>query len=156
APLPRRAAEGAAPADDRDPGRGLDAAEQQGEQGVAGLVDRDQLLLLVGHQAGAAGAGQDPRARLVDVLGGDPVAVAAGGEEAGLVDDVGQLGRVEPGRVTGDVGPVDPAGDGPAAGVEHEDLLPAVAVGPVDLDAAVEAAGTEEGGVDQLGPVGGA
>src|SRR4029450_10112982 len=55
---------------------------------------------------------------------------AAGRQEGGLVDHVGQVGAGEPGGPAGQDLEVDPGGEGLAAGVDLEDVQPALEVGP--------------------------
>ena len=86
---------------------------------------------------------------------GDQLLVAAGGEQRGLVEHVGQVGAGEAGRTAGDAQQVDVLGDRLAAGVDLEDLVAAVEVGGVDTDLAVEAARAQQRGVEHVGTVGG-
>ncbi len=62
---------------------------------------------------------------------------------------------VKPGRLRGQVVQVDDLGQRLAAGVDLQDLGAALAVGAVDHDLAVEAAGAQQRGVQDVGPVGG-
>ena len=80
--------------------------------------------------------------------------VAAGGEQRGLVEHVGQVGTGEAGRAAGDAQQVDVLRDRLAARVDLEDLVAAVEVGGVDLDLAVEAARAQQRGVEHVGTVG--
>ena len=72
-----------------------------------------------------------------------------------LVADVGQVGAGAA------VGPlryrckVHVLGQGPVPGVDLEDVEPRLLVGHPDLDHPIEPAGSEEGGIDDVGPVGG-
>jgi hypothetical protein len=61
----------------------------------------------------------------------------------------------EAGGLAGEGVDVDDLGERLAAGVDLEDLGTALAVGAVDGDLAVEAAGTQQRGVEDVGPVGG-
>ena len=62
---------------------------------------------------------------------------------------------VKPGRLAGERVEVDLLGERLAAGVDLEDPLAALAVGPVDHDLAVEAPGPQQRRVEDVGPVGG-
>ena len=81
--------------------------------------------------------------------------VVAGGEQRRLVEDVGEVGTGEAGGTPGDDREVDVGGDRLALGVDGEDALAALEVGTVDHDLAVEAAGTQQRRVEDVGPVGG-
>ena len=81
---------------------------------------------------------------------------AAGGEQRGLVGEVGEVGADHPGCGRGEGVEVDVVGERERPGVHIEDLAAARPVGWLDGDAAVEAAGAEQGGVEDLGPVSGA
>ncbi len=77
------------------------------------------------------------------------------GQQRGLVDGVGQVGAGKAGRRLGDLAQIDAVGQGFAAAVDFQDRLPAILVGRVDHHLAVEAAGPQEGLVQDLGTVGG-
>ena len=79
----------------------------------------------------------------------------AGGQQRRLVDQVGEVGAGEAGGLAGERVEVDLAGQRLAAGVDLEDVLAALAVGAVDDDLAVEAAGPQQRRVEDVGPVGG-
>src|SRR5207244_10623508 len=80
--------------------------------------------------------------------------VVASGGEGGLVDHVGEVGSGEAGGATSEDVEVDVFGHGDFAGVDLEDLFAATDVGTIDDDAAIEAAGAEEGGIEDVGAVG--
>ena len=88
-------------------------------------------------------------------LGVDELLVRARGEQRGLVEHVGQVGAGESRRTAGDGHQVDVLGHRLALGVHLEDLVPALQVRAVDRDLAVEAAGAQQRGVEDVGPVGG-
>ena len=87
--------------------------------------------------------------------GGDQPAVVAGGEQRGLVDDVGEVGAGEAGRAARDDAEVDVGGERLALGVHLEHGLAADDVRRADGDLAVEAAGTQQRRVEDVGTVGG-
>ena len=89
------------------------------------------------------------RARVVDQL-----AVAAGGEQGGLVEHVGQVGAGEAGGAAGDGQQVDPGRHRLALGVHLEDPVAADHVGRLDRDLAVEPAGAQQRRVEDVGAVG--
>ena len=75
------------------------------EEGVAGLVPGGGGLFLVVHgQAAALAAPADLVAGLFEFSSSvDGLEAAAGGEQGGFVDEVGQFGAGEAGRAAGDV-----------------------------------------------------
>ena len=125
-------------------------------QGVAHLVVGGDRALLVGEQAALLlGAGQDPHDALFELGHVDDLLAVAGGQQGGLVDQVGQVGAGKARGLGGQGVQVDVLGDRLAAGVDLEDGLAAGAVGAVDHDLAVEAARAQQGGVQDVGAVGG-
>jgi hypothetical protein len=78
----------------------------------------------------------------------DLLLAVAGGEQGGLVDEVGEVRAGEAGRLAGERVEVDVALQRLAARVDLEDLAPAAAVRAVDGDLAVEAAGAQQGGIE--------
>ena len=125
-----------------------------GHHGVAALVVGDQPpLLLVHDPALPLGAGHHPVDGFLDLLHRDGLLVAAGGEQRGLVDRVGEIGAGEPGRAAGEHLEVDGRVERLASGVHAQDGLAALQVGPVDHDLAVEPAGPQQRGVEDVGPV---
>ena len=76
-------------------------------------------------------------------------------EQRGLVDQVREVGAGEAGRLAGQRVDVDLLGQRLAARVDLEDLRAALAVGAVDDDLAVEAAGAQQRRVEDVGAVGG-
>jgi hypothetical protein len=85
--------------------------QRRRDQRVAALVVGGDLLLVLVHQARALLRTRDHAVdRLVDGLRGDQRLVAAGGEQRGLVEHVGQVGTGEARRTPGDVQQVDARG----------------------------------------------
>ena len=125
------------------------------DQGVAGLVDRGVPLLLVAddHRA-ALGAHVDLVLGHLEVDHRDRFLVLAGGEQRGLVDEVLEVRAGEAGGAAGDGLEVDVGGERDALDVHAQDPLASAHVGAVDRDAAVEAAGPEDGRVEDVGAVG--
>ena len=96
--------------------------------------------------------------RMISVLEvglGDEGAAAASGEQRRLVDDVGQVGAGESRRLTRERVKVDVAGKRLAAPVQLEDLPAPGAERCLDGDLAVEAARTQQRGIEDVGAVGG-
>ena len=100
-------------------------------------------------------AGDDPLQGLLELGHADDLLVAPRGEDGRLVDEVGQVGAGEAGRLAGDAFDVDALVERLALGVDLEDLGPALHVGPVEDDLAVEAARAQERRVEDVGAVGG-
>ena len=81
-----------------------------GHQGVAGLViGGDQFFLLGDDHAAPFRAHHHAVLGLLELGVADRFLVAAGGQQGGLVDQVGQVGAREAGRALGDAGQVDVA-----------------------------------------------
>ncbi len=78
-----------------------------------------------------------------------------GGEDCGLIDEVGEVCAAEARSLLGQDLHVHVLGHGFALRVNGKDFAPAVDIGQVQDDAPVEAAGAEEGGVQDVGAVGG-
>src|SRR4051794_9750604 len=151
-----RVAQRLAARDDRDLVDRIGVLEVVADQRVAHLVVRGDQALLLAHDPGLLlRAGDDAHDALFELDLADLALAVARRQQGGLVDQVGQVGAGEPGRLTGQVGDVDLLGQRLAARVDLEDLLAALAVGAIDGDLAVEATGTQQGGIEDVGPVGG-
>ena len=125
-------------------------------KGVAGFVAGGELLFFGVEYAGAAfAAPADFVAGFFEVFFLDGGGAAAGGEEGGFVHEVGEVGAGEAGGAAGDVAEFDGGVELDFAGVDFEDGFASVEGGEVHYDLAVEAAGAEEGGVEDVGAVGG-
>ena len=85
----------------------------------------------------------------------DLVLVVASGEQRGLVDHVLEIRPAEPRGPPGQDVQVHVVGEGQVPGVDPEDAHPTLDVGPRDHHLAVEATGTQEGRIEDVGPVGG-
>ena len=84
---------GAAAGQDRHLVDGLDVGHRPGRQGVAALVIGGDLLLVLADDPALAARTTDHAVdRLLERGAGDDGAVLPGGEQRGLVDDVGQVG----------------------------------------------------------------
>ena len=123
---------------------------------MAGLVVGGELLLRVGegHRL-AALAHQHPVPGVLEVLVADLLAALAHGVQGGLVDQVGQLGTAHAGGAPGDDVEVD-------LGARRLPLVwtprmarRSVVLGQGHDDLAVEAARAQQGGIEDVGPVGG-
>ena len=105
-----RDAQGAAARHDAHLAQRVGARGEVGDEGVTGLVVGDDLPLLGIHQTGAGRAKEDLVERLLEVGGSDLLAVAPGGGQRGLVDEISQIGAGEAGRAAGERAFVDVGG----------------------------------------------
>ena len=152
---PHGGAEGGSARDDGDFVERGGVLEEFEEQGVAGLVvGGDFFFFLADGHAAAFLAPADFVAGFLEFAGGDGFESFAGGEEGGLVDHVGQFGAGVAGGAAGDDGEVDAVGHFHFLDVDAEDFFAAAHIGEIDGDLAVEAARTEQGGVEDVGAVG--
>ncbi len=148
-------AESHAAGDDGDLVERVGVLAQGGDEGVTGLVVGGDALLFVREEHGLAlGTHHDLVLRYFEVVHVDRFAVVAGGGEGGLVDHVGEVGAGEARCATSEDVEVDVFGHGDLAGVNLEDFFAATDVGTIDDDAAIEAAGAKEGGIENVGAVG--
>ena len=151
-----RVAERLAAADDRDLVDRVGVLEVVADDRVAHLVVGGDQALLLAHDPGLLlRAGDHAHDPLFELDLGDLALAGARGEQRGLVDEVGEVGAGEAGRLAGERVDVDLLGQRLAARVDLEDLRAALAVGAVDDDLAVEAARAQQGGIEDVGPVGG-
>lgn len=112
-------------------------------------------LLLLAHQARAAlRTGDDAVDGLVERGLVIELLVRAGREQRGLVEHVGEVGAGEARRASRHREQVGVGRERLAAGVDLQDLVTPGEVGGVDLDLTVEAARTQQRGVEHVGTVG--
>ena len=133
---------------------GVRVLEVVADERVPHLVVGGDLALLLGEEAGLllrpGDHAHDPFLELVLL---DHLLAVAGGEESRLVDQVREVGAREAGGAGGERVEVDLARERLAARVHLEDLAAAEAIRAVDHDLAVEAAGTEQRGIEDVGAV---
>ncbi len=124
--------------------------------GVADLVVRDDLLLVVGQTGGLALlAGDDPLDALLEVLLARTLATEADGAKGALVNDICQIGTGGTGCGAGDRCQVDAGFGLHILGMKLEDGLTTGQVRQLDGHAAVAATRTQQCGVERVGTVGG-
>ena len=147
---------GGAPRDDGDLGDRVVLGHQGSDDGVSGLVVGHEPLLGLGHHGSLLlRSSDDTLEGISDLVVADLGHVAAGGQDGGLVHEVGEVGTGESRRPTGDLLEVDILSEGLARGVDLEDGDTSLDVRPVDSDLAIETSRAEEGRVEHVGPVGG-
>ena len=98
---------------------------------------------------------EHPVAGRLEVRHGDVEAAPAHGVQGGLVDQVGQVGTAHARRAPGHHAEVDVGRHALALAVHLEDGQALLEVGQRHDDLAVEAARPQQGGVEDVGPVGG-
>jgi hypothetical protein len=118
------------------------------------VVGDDLLLLRIDDPVLLLQPADDPVHRLVEIDGRDLLAPLADGEQGRLVDGVGQIGAGKAGGLLGDHPDIDFVFELDLPDMDLQDLFAAVDVGPVDQYLAVEAAGSQQGRIEDLGPVG--
>ena len=134
---------------------GSDAGMMQRHQRVPALVIGGQRLLLLGHHHGAAlGAHHDLVLGVLELELGHQALGAARGEQRRLVDQIGEIGAGEAGRAAGDDAQIDVGRERHFPHMHLQDLLAADDVGPRHHHLAVEAAGTQQRGIEHVGTVG--
>ena len=142
--------------DDGDLADGVAGLQQGGHQGVAHLVVGDDALLDGGEDGVfLLGAGDDHLVAHQQVLLVHGHAALADGPEGGLVDEVRQVRANGTGGLLGDLVQVHILRQTDPAGMDLQSLQTALEVGAVHDDPAVEAAGAEQGLVQNFGAVGG-
>mmetsp|Transcript_2441 Transcript_2441/g.8243 ORF Transcript_2441/g.8243 Transcript_2441/m.8243 type:complete len:673 (+) Transcript_2441:1388-3406(+) len=147
---------GSSPWHDADLGDRVVLWHESANNGVAGLVVRNQLPLLVRHDGILLlRASDDPLQGVGDLLLGDLLQGPPGGHDGSLVHQVLQVSAREAWSPPGDLLQVNVLGQDLVPGVDLEDLDPALDVGPVHGDLPVEPSRPEQGRVKDVGPVGG-
>ena len=125
------------------------------DDGVARLVERGQALFFLAHRHRLAlGAHHHLVLGVFELGHGDDALVAPGGQQGRLVDEVGEIGAREAGRAAGDDLGIDIGCQRHLVHVDFEDLLAAQHVGVRHHDLAVEAARTQQRGIEHVRPVG--
>ena len=123
---------------------------------VARLVVGGQPPLVFRHHpALLLRPGDDLDHRLLEVRHGDELLVLPGGQKGPLVDQVLQVRAGEAAGPLGQDPQVHVLGERLVAHMDRQDLLPAPAVGTAHVDLPVEPSGTQQGGIQNVRPVGG-
>src|SRR6516164_3111753 len=146
--------EGPAARDDRDLVHGIGAGQEVGDQRVARLVIGDRPLLgVTDDHRPPLDPHQDLVLGVLEVRHLDELLVLSRGEEGGLVDEVREVGPRKAGSAPRQHLQLDVRRQRNPAGVDPEDLLPTLDVGPRHHDLAVEAAWPEQRRVQHVRPV---
>ena len=154
--LQRVAQGGAAAGNDADLVHRVGMFAVGGDQGMAHFViGHAAFAFLVQAAALALRAGHHLFDGLFQILLGNLPRPAPRGQQGGLVDGVGQVGSGKAGRPLGDLSQVDAIGQRFAVAMDFQDRLPPIHVRRVDHHLAVEAAGPQQGLIQDLGAVGG-
>ena len=129
--------------------------EFEGE-GMAGLVVGHDFPLLVADHEMPLRSHHHLLFRLFEILVRHGGVVVPRGDQGGFVHHVSQIRPDHSGHALGQHVELDRVveRDFAALHVDLKDLFPTYHVGPVDDDMAVEAAGTEQGGIEHVRPVG--
>ena len=121
---------------------------------VAGLVIGCELPGLVADLAALLlGAHLDLEDGLLDVLHRDEAVLAAHSQQGRLVHQVLQIRAGEAGRAAGDGVEVHVVSELLVAGMDSQNGLTALDIGQADIDLAVEAAGAQQGVIQDIGAV---
>jgi hypothetical protein len=118
-------------------------------------MNRDPPLLLDVQLRFARIAEHDLVECLREVRGRDALPPFARGRQRGLVDEVGEVGSREAGRVLGDPLEVHIERQRFPLRVHGEDRLAGGELGPIDENTAVEAAWAQQRGIEHVGTIGG-
>ena len=123
---------------------GIALGDRLHHQGVADLViGDDRLLFRRDHPATLFRPSHHAKAGLLQLESADRHFLVARRQDGGLVQEIGEVGARETGRLPRHDVEVDVLGERLVRGVEAQDGAPAVEVGRVDGDPPVEAAGAE-------------
>ncbi len=148
----------AARASARDDGDAVDRlvrGQRVHHDGVPRLVIGGQLPLVLGHDAAALfGAGEDLDLRLLEVRHGDELVAAARAQQRRLVGKIFEIRAGEARRALRDLGEVHVLGERLVGGVDLQNVLAPLDVGIADVDLAVEAAGAQQRGIENVRAVG--
>src|SRR5207249_3829063 len=150
----RRRAESPSPRHDRDAVNVGRTTHMCRRDRMSGLVHGYAASLLVVEEVtSAARAREHALDGLVQVLARYLRGPRANAQQCGLVDDVGEIGAREPRRLSGYRSKIGVARHRAPTRVELEDLGPSLGVGLLDQNVPVEAAGTQQCRIEDVGTV---
>ncbi len=134
----------------------VSARQGHGHDGVAQLVvSHDFLLGGIDQAILFFQTRHQTLDRLLDLGHADFGLVAPNGEQGRFVDEIGQVGTHHTGRHTGNLFRVDRPIRFHLVEIDLENVRPTDFIRPVDQDLAIETAGSQQGRIQDLGPVGG-
>ena len=140
--------------DDRNLVDGVGVLEQVPHERVPGLVVGDGAFLGVGHDAALSlRAGDNALHGLLHLVGRDRGLVAPRGQKRRLIEQIRQIGAGKAAGERCDAPKIHGLVHGLALGVHLENLLAPVQIGAVHNHLAVEAPGTQQGRVEDVGAV---
>ena len=119
------------------------------------VIGGEPACVLRHHPAALFRPGDYLQHGLVEVRHEDKPPVGPGSQQGRLVEEVFQVGSGEAGGGLGHVFQDHVLGQGLLPGMDLENLLPALDVGQAHVDLPVEPAGAQQGGVQNVLPVGG-
>ena len=132
----------------------VDILKISARNGVAGLVISGQALCLVAHLAAALFRSHlDLEDSLLAVLHGDEAVLAADSQQSRLVHEVFKIGAREAGSALCDAVEVDILGQHLASCMYLEYRLTTLDIGQAHIDLTVEAAGTKQRVIKDIGTV---
>ena len=125
------------------------------DDGMAGLMIGGHLLLIVGHDHGAAlRSHHDLVLGILELLHCNEALGAARGQQGGFVDQIGQIRTGETGRTARNRAAIDIGRQRQLLHMHAQDLLTALDIGTRDDDLTIETAGTQQGRIEHIGAVG--
>ena len=146
--------EGLASRYDGDLDQRIGVLEEPADRGVSSFVEGDAVTLLFGgHLILLLQTTDDAVDGVHKVITGDELLASAGSDEGCLITYIGDVSTREAWGTSCQEVDVDRFVDLQRAKVHEEDLLTVVDVGKVYIDLTVEAACTQEGGVEDVGAV---
>ena len=122
---------------------------------MANFVIGNQPLAATIGEGLALHARNHPIDRIIDFGDGGGLLAAAGGENGGFVEQVGQVGTGKAGSAAGNGFERDGLGEFLVAAVDFQNRKAAFDVRGINADLAIKAAGTHQGRIEHIGAVGG-
>ena len=151
-----RVAQGTSARQDGDLLHRIGTRHRGSDQGVPALVvGGDETFVLVHDPRLLLRTGDDAIDGLVELGIADHRQVLPGGEQGGLVEHIGQIGTRHSRGTASDRGEVDVIGHRLALGMHLQNLETTLHVGGLHGDLTIEPPRTQQGRVEDIGPVGG-
>ena len=112
------------------------------------------FFLLAQSKAAAFLSPADFVARFLELRQSDAFQISARRQQSSLIDDVGQFRSGVTGRATRNDGEIDAFGQLHFLGMDPQNFLATFHIRQVDGDLAIETAGAQQSGIEDVGPVG--